>query len=928
MPAPDPLSAKTTSRTIRPPVYLESFCGGIGLSLTQDAATSTKPRPEPMPLTKGLTVRQVLANERGSGGSTLRLLFAGVGDARHVYRTLADVAGQLAELDASREHSTEELTVNLVVNDHTPEILARSWVMLSLMYELGLAEHTLKTAQLDADAKAGREGDAAASDGKSSDSVARAHSRVDLLRAVLFETYLSPIATPLVDRVVKKTMQDHPIDGESPWGGRCGDGMTTDALTATFEDWRTNPLNVTPEDMHAYVEVDGRDYDPVGGLSRMSDNDNAQKQKALEETIVKAAAWPIDQLRTLLTQANVTFSASDDHGSLLEKATPVFASAMNVDQSRDPTEEHMLYGPILLDVNDTAYWEAAQCYKYYRMLSYPEWPDDIEEQVIGKKWSDTAGLFVRHVLPHMKPNVTFIHREFRDAQRCGKKQSGNPFTVMLDLLGGRAQLEREYETRPKPFLNPDPSVATEATHKALYQTLGPLFGAAGSAIFRLASAGGLDVQFFSGDMCGVGHQLQRAAEESPEPHGRSQFSAIFCSNVPDYTGMLPMFLSFAPLLEPQGLLLHNCLLNCSVWSSMDEYLHATTRIPRCDLTPNLLGVEFITGGIWAGEQICWQPSVTDKGPDSAKMLMEWLHDLFLAIVMPPKRAADQYIVEACPLTLDSFFRLLDHLHRSGRVPTHWIAEALQPLLGSSITTRAQAPIRSPTPPAKSPLLDLRRKAEVVDLRPFHTELVRLWGLWSDRLGLAVPTATVCPSSSGTATMSTVLAKSPGTGAATPMGMFRGERQLNCLPVCACAIVTHPSESVLRNLCAGFSAAAAAANSSGGGESIEQMMAQMMGLPPPPSMFPAGKQAVLTQQIMIEQCPGGALHLFSCFHWDHTTGRLSVTIPLEILTEWETANCWAAMFVYRTDSPGSGFRPPIVASLGSANSGVIKTTRQP
>ena len=877
-----------------------------------------------MPLKKGLTVRQVLANERGCGGSTLRLLFAGVGDARHVYRTLADVAGQLAELDASREHSTEELKVNLVVNDHTPEILARSWVMLSLMYELGLAEHMLKTAQLDADA--GREVDAAASDGKASDSVARAHARVDLLHEVLFETYLSPIATPLVDRVVKKTMKDHPIDGESPWGGRCGDGMTTDALTATFEAWRTNPLNITPEDMYGYIQVDGGDYDPVGGLARMSDNDNAQNQKALEETMAKAATWPIEQLRTLLTKANIPLSASDDHSSLLEKLTPVLASAMNSHQSRDPAEQHLLYGPILLDINDTAYWEATQCYKYYRMLSYPEWPDDIEEEVVGKKWSETAGLFVRHVLPQMKPNVTFIHREFRDAQRSGKTQSGNPFTVMLDLLGGQAQLEREYETRPnKPSLNPDPSVATEATHKELYRTLGPLFGAASSAIFRLASAGGLDVQFFSGDMCGVGHQLQRAAEESSEPYSRSQFSAIFCSNVPDYVGMLPTFLSFAPLLEPEGLLLHNCLLNCSVWSSMDEYLHATTRIPRCDLTPSLLGVEFVTGGIWAGEQICWQPSVTAKGPDSAKTLMEWLHDLFLAIVMPPKRAADQYMVEVCPLTLDSFFRLLDHLHRSGRVPTHWIAEALQPLLGSSIATRAQAPVRSPTPPAKSPLLDPRRKAKVVDLRPFHTELVRLWGLWSDRLGLAVPTATVCPSSSGTATMSTVLAKSPRSGMATPMMMFGGEQQLNCFPVCVCAIVTHPSESVLRNLCTGFSAAAA--NSGGGGEIMKNMMAQMMGLPPPPSMFPAGNQAQLTQQVMIEQCPGGALHLFSCFHWDHTTGRLSVNVPLEILTEWETANCWAAMFVYRSDSPDSGFRPPIVASLGSAN-GVIKTTRQP
>lgn len=45
---------------------------------------------------------------------------------------------------------------------------------------------------------------------------------------------------------------------------------------------------------------------------------------------------------------------------------------------------------------------------------------------------------------------------------------------------------------------------------------------------------------------------------------------IFLSNVPDYVGLLCAFIHFLPLLGENAVMVHNVLLNCQCWTSLEE----------------------------------------------------------------------------------------------------------------------------------------------------------------------------------------------------------------------------------------------------------------------------------------------------------------------------------------------------------------------
>ena len=179
---------------------------------------------------------------------------------------------------------------------------------------------------------------------------------------------------------------------------------------------------------------------------------------------------------------------------------------------------------------------------------YPDgvpWPDtdevNAELGAARRKGSDDAKLaenlaiWKRHVLPSMCPNLTFCFPSLRHAiadSGCGAG-NWNPFTVMIDLLGGENVLRQENVAAE----NYDPDFFLEQ-HASFEDALDPFFLEAAKAIYQLQQRGQLKIEFCHNDL------LEAAANLEPDRPGpdcdEPKFSRIFVSNVPDYIGLLPV----------------------------------------------------------------------------------------------------------------------------------------------------------------------------------------------------------------------------------------------------------------------------------------------------------------------------------------------------------------------------------------------------
>lgn len=78
----------------------------------------------------------------------------------------------------------------------------------------------------------------------------------------------------------------------------------------------------------------------------------------------------------------------------------------------------------------------------------------------------------------------------------------------------------------------------------------------------------------------------------------TRFDKIYMSNVTDYTSILLAHVCASRAMKPRGLFVSNVLLNTGLWADYLQYIHSTTRIPRLDGFPKLLGTEWAEGELW------------------------------------------------------------------------------------------------------------------------------------------------------------------------------------------------------------------------------------------------------------------------------------------------------------------------------------------
>ena len=217
-----------------------------------------------------------------------------------------------------------------------------------------------------------------------------------------------------------------------------------------------------------------------------------------------------------------------------------------------------------------------------------------------------------------------------------------------------------------------------------------------------------------------------------------KFHRIFLSNIPDYCGLLTALISAGPSLVGNApfpcYLTCNIMLNTGIWPTYDDYVHSSTLLRGADEVAEILGLELLQGDV-LGDEPQWS-LVKDYKLPSKQRIFEYLFRLYLAICLPAPRDPFQISFEYSPLTQEVFLDALSYLYHRG-VPVHWLSEVLETILSNKIIrTSARVPDASPyLVPGEDGSSTKKQYPVYVDC--FQEELKALYQLWSAR-NAAIP----------------------------------------------------------------------------------------------------------------------------------------------------------------------------------------------
>ena len=234
------------------------------------------------------------------------------------------------------------------------------------------------------------------------------------------------------------------------------------------------------------------------------------------------------------------------------------------------------------------------------------------------------------------------------------------------------------------------------------------------------------------------------------------FHRVMVSNIPDYTGLLPILLPISPLLtdEPKGSLLgpsevfSNELFNVPLWQNYRHYVFSSTLLAGSYEAKLLFGLKAkASNGFEADDNEAWEPSDPDKhGLFGAALFHSWsmlkqpsisdhaacmqfLHRLFLAISYPAKRNTHNSYFEMTPMTMNNLLLAITRLIENG-APPHWIHTFLTDVLSQDrVKLMAKPPAGSPNLLTE---LNDRGVEYVQPVAPARAELGALVSLWSSR----------------------------------------------------------------------------------------------------------------------------------------------------------------------------------------------------
>ena len=201
----------------------------------------------------------------------------------------------------------------------------------------------------------------------------------------------------------------------------------------------------------------------------------------------------------------------------------------------------------------------------------------------------------------------------------------------------------------------------------------------------------------------------------------SKYNEIFLSNVPDYTGLLSVFVKVAPLLQPgsQSTIRSNVLKNTGMFSNFDQYIFGTTALCGNGVA-RILRMRLLeeNPSCW-NDFNKWGWDIIDekRSPVTLLEFNTWLYRLFLMTAAPAFRDSASYVNEEQPNTIGLFLLVCKYCINELGYPSHWVMTTLDALLQSKpLLTKAKPANTSPSS------MPLEKKRNSYNITAFQAEL--------------------------------------------------------------------------------------------------------------------------------------------------------------------------------------------------------------
>ncbi len=208
----------------------------------------------------------------------------------------------------------------------------------------------------------------------------------------------------------------------------------------------------------------------------------------------------------------------------------------------------------------------------------------------------------------------------------------------------------------------------------------------------------LKFEGYIGDVNDVFSNLSVRAK-STQQDSFSKFDRILLSNVPDYTGLIYVFIECIPMLKKIGHSYISCnvLLNTGMWEDYEHYVYAGSLMQSIEECKELLNVNKMYGSLWDkdGEPHWSHNDFNFKVSTKLRnQVTNWLTRVLLAYAFPAKRDARNPLRETYSANLTVFFRSIKYLVNLG-YPKHWFKIYIESIFSNNLITAAKIPFESP-----------------------------------------------------------------------------------------------------------------------------------------------------------------------------------------------------------------------------------------
>ncbi|KAJ3899861.1 hypothetical protein F5879DRAFT_467980 [Lentinula edodes] len=598
-----------------------------------------------------------LASLSSSQRKNLSFLFAGVGDARHVFGTIIGLKKAHEKLRPAQQ---KDINVHLTLLDIHPTALARDLCIMMLLDDL---IHNAKT------------------------------PLEEEILAALFYTYAGVVMPDKCAQRLQKTIQkahDALTRSEPPtqlpsWIHIIPSSIP--GLLASLKYWQTivsSQSRTTRRMVQAHRPISkkatnsfltgGHPGLDAGFAARMQNNFDSERQAIMNNI----NQLPEDMLIELIAKAAPTPCPGRDKPR--ERAKWIEAGKeMSVDMLTDMNEKagSARNTPDLF--REAQMYHKTRCFvppRSFRGRNMADWWSCIRRNDGVPPSMDEVS---REMENTWKPNYSLFDAWFERPPR-----DGYPNLATLDAFQLLQQIHGF--NKRKGLFDARSSVDEDCPS---FSVVSIFFKAVAEAIKILK--GKIMFEFLQGDMC---HTLakMRVGDDRPFNFPR-KFTRMWLSNVPDYThGPMNMALYILPNLDDRHLYsaaASNCLLNTGIWASPADFCHTYTLLSVADV-PRFLGYRVKHMEPVFGLILLTPPSQPFPLPlsqlASRVELIHWLSRVLVYTLAPPQSRMEAFRV-MYPNNLVPFLNILLHLQTVG-FPSHWLSEFLHDVLHDRLMSTA------------------------------------------------------------------------------------------------------------------------------------------------------------------------------------------------------------------------------------------------